>query len=160
MPTPSRRVLWTVAAAGAALLVAVVLVINARSGSDSRADGASQRAKATSSPVPVIVPGRPGESPSTVMSDEITAPDGSVYNLLDATFMRMMIPHHAQALEIAVLAPGRASHPQILAIADRIKVTQLPEIAVMRSWLIARGLSEEDPAGGHDHASMAGMQKP
>jgi uncharacterized protein (DUF305 family) len=156
MPQPSRRVLWAVAAAGAALLVAAVIGTSAasRSGPDERAD----RATPTSSPVPVVVPGRPGESASTVMSDEIEAPDGSVYNLLDATFMRMMIPHHAQGLEIAVLAPGRASHPQVLAIAERIKAAQLPEIAVMRAWLNARGLSEEDRSG-HDHATMAGMQK-
>jgi uncharacterized protein (DUF305 family) len=59
---------------------------------------------------------------------------------------------------MAVLAPGRATHPQVIAVADRIRAAQLPEIAVMRSWLSARGLAEQDP--GHDHATMPGMQAP
>jgi uncharacterized protein (DUF305 family) len=104
----------------------------------------------------VVVPGRPGEAASTVMSNELKAPDGSVYNLPDVYFMRMMITHHTQALEMVVLAPGRTGHPQLLALADRIRAAQLPQIAFMRSWLAARGLSVDDP--GHDHATMPGMQ--
>ena len=110
--------------------------------------------------MPVVVPGRPGDDPSRVSSADLTAPDGSVYNLLDATFMRMMIPHHAQAQQMADLAPARASHPQIRAVAERIRVAQGPEIAMMRSWLRVRGLGESDPIVGHDHATMAGMQSP
>jgi uncharacterized protein (DUF305 family) len=157
MSTTRRRVLWA-AAAGAALVLAA-LVATTSGGSDGSAPRA-ERSSATVSPVPVVVPGRPGDSPSKVSSADLTAPDGSVYNLLDATFMRMMIPHHAQAVEMAGLAPGRASHPQILAVAERIKVAQGPEIAMMRSWLRVRGIGESDPIVGHDHATMAGMQTP
>jgi uncharacterized protein (DUF305 family) len=161
MSAPRRRVLW--AAAGGIAVVLAALVATAGDGSGG--SGASERAEparssATASPVPVVVPGRPGDSPSQVSSDDITAPDGTVYNLLDVTFMRMMIPHHAQAVEMAALAPGRASHPQIRSVAERIRAAQGPEIAMMRSWLRVRGLSENDPIAGHDHATMAGMQTP
>jgi uncharacterized protein (DUF305 family) len=112
----------------------------------------------TGSPVPVIVPGRPGESASAVPADRMP-PAGAVgYNVLDAWFVQMMIPHHQQALELAALAPGRAADPRIRAIAERITVAQGPEIAVLRSWLRQRGLSESGP--DHDHGPASGMHPP
>jgi uncharacterized protein (DUF305 family) len=159
MSLPRRRVIWA-AVAGAALIVAALVATVGGSG-DGPGDGgtaAPANSSAKASPIEVVVPGRPGDTPSKISSDDIAAPDGSVYNLLDATFMRMMIVHHAQALEMAGLAPGRASHPQILAIAERIRAAQQPEIAMMRSWLQQRRLDERDPVAGHDHATMAGMQ--
>lgn len=155
---PNRRLLIAVAAGAAALVVAAVAATagGGGSGRGSGETGVSASKTPSTSPVPVVVPGRPGESASTVMSNELTVPDGAAYNLPDVYFMRMMIPHHTQALEMAVLAAGRTGHPQILAIADRVRAAQLPEIAVMRSWLAARNLPFDDP--GHDHASMPGMQ--
>jgi uncharacterized protein (DUF305 family) len=158
MRRPSRRAVWLSAVAGAALVVAAVVATAPGAGSPDGRAGARASATPSSSPVPVVLPGRPGDSPSTVMSDEIKAPDGTVYNLLDVYFMRMMITHHTQALEMVVLAPGRASHPQVLAVAERIRAAQLPEIGAMRAWLKLRGLGEED--AGHSHADMPGMQSP
>ena len=77
---------------------------------------------------------------------------------MDVWFVRMMIPHHAQALEMAELAPDRAADPDIRALADRIRASQGPEIGMMRGWLQNRGLSAE--AEGHDHGTMRGMQSP
>ncbi|HEU4424291.1 MAG TPA: DUF305 domain-containing protein [Pilimelia sp.] len=107
---------------------------------------------------PVIVPGRPGESASTVPADRVTAPDGTVYNSMDAWFVRMMIPHHEQAVQIAALAPSRARNPQIRALAERIAVGQAGEIDRLKAWLRARGL--DDRVSGHDHTTMRGMQPP
>jgi uncharacterized protein (DUF305 family) len=112
----------------------------------------------TRSPVPVIVPGRPGQSASVVPSDRIAAPDGSGYNAHDVRFVRMMIPHHRQAIEMATLAPARARNPQTRAIAERIVVAQGPEIAVLQSWLDARDLGEQ--GAEHDHGTMRGMVSP
>ncbi|MFD0744121.1 DUF305 domain-containing protein [Phytohabitans flavus] len=128
-------------------------------GPDDGPPAASATPSPTGSPVPVVVPGRPGESASVVSSDQLPAPDGSLYNEADANFIRMMIPHHSQALEMAALAPDRAKHPQIIAVASRITAAQKPEIAYFRSWLKQRTLTEE-PAGGHDHGGMQGMQPP
>ncbi len=117
--------------------------------------------RSTRSPVPVIVPGRPGESASVVPSDQIAAPDGSRYNSLDAWFVRMMIEHHQQAVEMAALAPSRARSPQVRAIAERIRAAQGPEIAVLRAWLKARRLGESGDEGAeHDHGTMRGMASP
>jgi uncharacterized protein (DUF305 family) len=159
VPQPNRRLLAAVAAGAAALVVAAVVTVSSDGGGSANRSGETRVSASktpSTSPVPIIVPGRPGQPAKTVMSDEYQAPDGTVYNLPDVYFMRMMIPHHTQALEMAVLAPERTTHPQLLAIADRIKSAQLPEIAYMRTWLTARKLSFDDP--GHDHGTMPGMQ--
>ncbi|GAB3179329.1 uncharacterized protein (DUF305 family) [Micromonospora palomenae] len=106
----------------------------------------------------VIVPGRPGESAVARPAAEVRDTASPSYNSLDVWFVRMMIPHHEQALEMAELAEGRAASPQIRAVADRIRGTQRPEIGMMRGWLSARGLPAEVP--GHDHGTMRGMQSP
>jgi uncharacterized protein (DUF305 family) len=112
----------------------------------------------TGSPVPVIVPGRPGESASVVPADRLPPAGGVGYNLLDVWFVQMMIPHHRQALELAALAPSRAADPRIRAIGERITAAQGPEIAVLRSWLRQRGLTES--GADHDHGPASGMHPP
>lgn len=153
----SRR---TYAVIGAVLVavagIAVALGVRAAGSGDDPVATASP--SPTTSPVPVIVPGRPGESASVIPSDKLPPADGKLYNDADAFFMRMMIPHHNQALEMAALAPDRAGHEQIRALASRITAAQKPEIAVFRAWLKARNLPEDQ--AGHSHAGMKGMQPP
>ncbi|SCG44752.1 DUF305 domain-containing protein [Micromonospora halophytica] len=106
----------------------------------------------------VIVPGRPGESAVTRPAHEVRDTAAPRYNSLDVWFVRMMIPHHQQALQLAQLAPDRAGSPKVRAVADRIRGAQGPEIGMMRGWLSARGLAADVP--GHDHGTMRGMQSP
>jgi uncharacterized protein (DUF305 family) len=108
----------------------------------------------------VIVPGRPGEPAQLRPADQVKVPDGTTYSAADVWFVRMMIPHHAQAIEMASLAAGRAGNPQIAAIADRIKAAQTPEILQLRAWLKQHGLPENGTDPRHDHATMPGMQPP
>lgn len=150
----ARRQLVAVAVVAAALVLAGATA--ARLADREPADPAP--AAAPASPVPVIVPGRPGETAAVVPSDQLEAPDGTAYNARDVWFVRMMIPHHAQALELAALAPDRASNPRLRALAERISIAQGPEIVVLRAWLDARGLAESDP--DHPHEQMPGMQSP
>lgn len=67
-------------------------------------------------------------------------------------FAQMMIPHHEQALEMADLVQSRTDNPEIIALAEKIRAGQDPEIKVMESWLGAH-------AGHGDHAghTMDGM---
>ncbi|WBB51416.1 DUF305 domain-containing protein [Verrucosispora sp. WMMA2044] len=113
-------------------------------------------APADASVPPVIVPGRPGEEAVERPADEVRDDAPPRYNGLDTWFVRMMIPHHEQALEMAALATDRSTEPQVRALADRIRASQGPEIGVLRAWLTARGLSAG--VDGHDHATMRGMQ--
>jgi uncharacterized protein (DUF305 family) len=146
-------------AVGVVLIGAVAVTAIASSAAPKRNAPPAAGATARSPQVPVIVPGRPGESSKVLPPDQVTVPDGRDYGPLDVVFVRMMIPHHIQAVEMAALAPARSGNPQILAVAGRIKAAQVPEIAQLRSWLSARGLTEDGPAG-HDHGTMRGMQTP
>ncbi|HEX6681449.1 MAG TPA: DUF305 domain-containing protein [Candidatus Limnocylindrales bacterium] len=114
-------------------------------------------APATATGTRVIVPGRPGETARVDTSGQVKPPEANVVSAVDAWFVRMMIPHHAQALEMAAFASTRARNPQIAAIAARIKAAQTPEIMQFKAWLDANKLSETEP-GGHDHDAMPGMQ--
>ncbi|QKG23230.1 DUF305 domain-containing protein [Actinomadura verrucosospora] len=57
------------------------------------------------------------------------------HNEQDVMFAQMMIPHHRQAVEMAGLAPSRASSAQVKALAADIEKAQAPEIAKMTGWL-------------------------
>ncbi|MDQ7908805.1 DUF305 domain-containing protein [Phytohabitans sp. ZYX-F-186] len=149
---------YAIVAAVVVAVAGVAVALGVRAAGPDGEPVASASPSPTGSPVPVVVPGRPGESASVIPSDQLPAPDGSLYNEADATFVRMMIPHHAQALEMAALATDRAGHPQIRAVASRITAAQKSEIAVFQAWLKARDLSADE--AGHSHAGMKGMQSP
>ena len=108
---------------------------------------------------PVLAPGRPGEPARTLSPAEAAVPlPPQVVNAADITYVRDMIVHHRQALDMALLAPRRASNPQVKGIAARIKDAQAPEIQFMTSWLGQQGR----PAPEHHaaHPGMPGMATP
>ena len=82
----------------------------------------------------------------------------------DVRFMQAMIPHHAQALDMAALVAERTDRRDLRLVAERIRVSQTDEIAWMTQWLHDHGA--EVPGahahhGGHgDHAMMPGMLTP
>ncbi|MEH1029431.1 DUF305 domain-containing protein [Micromonospora profundi] len=147
------------------LPVVAFVVLRARDTSGTSAAqpvSAPTTAAPTVSPVPtdltVIAPGRPGEPAATRPAHEVRDAGAAPHNSFDVWFVRMMIPHHAQALEMAQLAPDRAANPAVRALADRIRASQGPEMGLMRGWLKTRGIPEDAP--GHDHGTMRGMQSP
>ncbi|MDZ5442959.1 DUF305 domain-containing protein [Micromonospora sp. 4G57] len=143
---------------GALVLVVLGLTLRSRADSAPEVAAATSSASPTADVPPVIVPGRPGESAAVRPAQEVRDASPPRYNSLDVWFVRMMIPHHQQALEMAALAESRAADPRVRAVADRIRAAQEPEIGLMRGWLAARGLPAEVP--GHDHGTMRGMQSP
>lgn len=52
--------------------------------------------------------------------------------------MQAMISHHAQALAMTALVPGRTTRKDIRLLAERIEVSQKDEIALMKQWLADR----------------------
>jgi uncharacterized protein (DUF305 family) len=154
----NRRRATTLIAAAVVALGAGGTVLVARSGAETPAAAPAPASAGAPPPVKVVVPGRPGEPASVTDSDKVKAPDGSTYNLIDRTFVQMMIAHHRQAVVMADLAPGRAADPELVALAQRISAAQKPEIDVLRAWLADRRLPEGDT--GHDHTTMPGMQSP
>ncbi len=88
------------------------------------------------------------------------------HNAQDVTFAQEMIPHHQQAVEMADMAPAKASSDKVKDLAGRIKAAQGPEMATMKGWLSTWGEPAEASSsggmagmdhGGGDMAGMAGM---
>jgi uncharacterized protein (DUF305 family) len=75
----------------------------------------------------------------------------------DVRFMSAMIGHHAQAVEMATLAPTHDAGPSVRRLAERLMRGQQDEIATMGQWLRDRG--QPVPEGHHSaHGShMPGM---
>lgn len=76
-------------------------------------------------------------------------------NDADVEFATMMIPHHAQAVEMADLAIKGATDPKIKALAPKIKAAQSPEIARMSGWLTGWGAPV--PGAADDMSGMGGQ---
>ena len=112
--------------------------------------------------VPIVQPGAPGEPVRRLDAQQAANIADTSYTRDDVLFMRGMIPHHGQAVDMARLAAGSTNTPEIIDISDRIMASQADEIEFMTGWLAARG---EDLQGEHAHhmhmmADMAGMATP
>lgn len=57
------------------------------------------------------------------------------HNQADITFPQGMIPHHAQAIAMSMMAAQQAGSPQVKDLAARIQAAQRPEIDQMSGWL-------------------------
>src|SRR5262249_13839101 len=73
-------------------------------------------------------------------------------NADDIAFAQGMIPHHAQAVEMAKLVPSRSTDKKVLDLAARIQQAQDPEIKQLTDMLTKWGSAPS----GMDH-SMPGM---
>ncbi len=104
---------------------------------------------------PVVQGGAPGEAARTVTPSAATT---DPWTRTDADFVTMMIPHHAQALEMTRLAKEHAVDPEVVSLAERIEAAQGPEIVAMSGWLDARGLRV--PRASDPPHTMAGMLTP
>lgn len=156
-----RPVAATRRAAACAALAALALT-GCTSGPDAETAAAARPAPSTTftaaEGVPVLVPGRPGEAPSVLAPGESGVRQNPLaFDEAEVTFVTDMVPHHAQALEMASLAPERASDRRVRALAERIVADQGPEIATMQTWLEQNGLPAADEDGGHGGHAMPGM---
>ena len=106
---------------------------------------------------PIVQPGAPGELPRELSAKEAIEVADTRYTASDAQFMRDMIPHHQQALEMSRLAPDRTNSPELLEIAGKIEAAQGDEIAFMEQWLTSRGESIDQSHAHTGHHTMKGM---
>ncbi|MFS4487739.1 DUF305 domain-containing protein [Dietzia kunjamensis] len=75
----------------------------------------------------------------------------------DVMFVRMMIPHHEQAIEMSDIILARSDIPaDITALAEKIKAEQAPEIDQMTAWLDQWG-QPPGPRDGHRGHGGGGM---
>ncbi|MBD0322808.1 MAG: DUF305 domain-containing protein [Aldersonia sp.] len=117
----------------------------------------SQPAEETTDESRVVQLGAPGED-----NRELTAAEASELSVppvtpADVEFVRMMIPHHEQALEMTALVPSRTERDDLPLLAERIEVSQIDEIEQMRRWLADQGHSETSHADHDEGHLMPGM---
>jgi len=112
---------------------------------------------------PIFNPGAPGQPSRVVTAEQAREMGRTSFIDADVQFMRHMIVHHAQAVEMVELLETRGHSPQIKALGRRIAISQASEMALMTGWLESRGLPIEahdlhaGHGGGHDaHAGHAG----
>jgi uncharacterized protein (DUF305 family) len=141
----------------------VIALAAAVAGSGCRSAGqASVSQPAPSAPAgspQIIQPGRPGEASKSIPAETSARSAALPHTAADTKFMQGMIPHHAQALEMAALVYTNSSSEDMKRLAKRIEVSQVDEIGMMKGWLTARRESLPDEHAHHagDHALMAGM---
>ncbi|WP_377326142.1 DUF305 domain-containing protein [Pimelobacter simplex] len=80
-----------------------------------------------------------------------TARNGDVFNQADVDFATAMIPHHAQALQMALLAQDRPLPPEVRTLVDQVQAAQTPEVETMTTWLT--DWDQDIPATSMDHAN-------
>ena len=95
------------------------------------------------------------ETPAASSAADAAAP-------ADVMFAQMMIPHHAQAVEMSTIMLEKEGMPtEVRELAQQIADEQEPEIAQMRGWLDDWGMPEMGDMGdmgGHaGHGGMDGM---
>lgn len=107
-------------------------------------------------------PGAPAPAPATGMGGHeghgqhvmLPARAGDGYTEADVVFMQMMMGHHAQAVTMSDMAETRQAGERVLALAQRIDISQRDEMALMTNWLRDRGQVVPD------QQQMESMQMP
>lgn len=105
-----------------------------------------------SAQAPIIQPGAPGQPSRLISAEEASDLANLSFTDADAKFMQGMISHHAQAVEMGALVDGRTNREALIAMAQRISISQEDEMSMMRGWLEDRGLEVPDE---HAHHSMS-----
>ena len=82
--------------------------------------------------------------------------DSAPTRYTDVQFMQGMIAHHAQALEMTALIPGRTSREEFRLLGQRIDISQKDEIAMMQGWLRRRGAEVPGLDSHNMHPDAAG----
>ena len=108
----------------------------------------------------IVQPGAPGEAGRTFSAEELERVEGVSYTDADVRFMRGMIPHHQQALEMTALVRRHATTEAVRQMGLRMEISQRDEIAMMSAWLRERGESVEMPGMGAMQHQRMGMLSP
>ncbi|MEV4534688.1 DUF305 domain-containing protein [Asanoa sp. NPDC049518] len=130
-------------------LVAAALIAGAVGISVAANRDGSPAAHTPPSPGRVVQPGAPGQDSRTLSPDELTRLSAPPHSPADAEFMRKMVTHHLQALELTALVAGRSPSTDVPQLAKRIEVSQKDEIAQLQQWLVDRGEPLPEPHANH-----------
>lgn len=132
---------------GAAALAAVLLL-------GACSSEAADPEPATPPTQRVVQGGAPGE-PNQTLTSLPEVPDLVTED--DYTFMRHMLEHHAQAVQMTGWVPEQADSEDLKLFAERMSISQDEEIDLMEDWLREQGQLVRDPQGHHGSEPMPGM---
>lgn len=110
--------------------------------------------------VPIVQPGAPGQASRMLSADDAINIANTSFTRDDVIFMQNMIPHHGQAVDMAILVEERTNNQAIIDIAGRIRKTQSDEIAFMSQWLEEREQRVHIDHSMHMDHSQMGMATP
>lgn len=79
------------------------------------------------------------------------------FNDADVTFLQMMYPHHAQAVDMAKMVPSRTQNQQLIALAAQVEKAQAPEMQQITDLLTGFGKPAPSATEGHGGHTMPGM---
>ena len=110
----------------------------------------------------ILQPGAPGEASRGFEGGPLETIEGKGHTDADVRFMRGMIPHHAQALQMTALVAERTENDGLRRMALRMQISQTDEIGLMQRWLAERGeeAPDGDPDSGVPLMMMPGMLSP
>jgi uncharacterized protein (DUF305 family) len=113
----------------------------------------AQPPQPATAPVPIVQPGAPGKPSRTLTPEAVrsTRPAAKA----DVDFMQGMIMHHSQAVEMVDLLRTRGKSPALMALGEKITLSQSDEIKYMKQWLTDRG-----QATTMNHSTMMDMSNP
>jgi len=121
----------------ASLALSAVVGLSACQRAADQAAGQPAPAAGSQAQAPAIVqPGAPGQS-STVVSSVPTFQDAK-HTDGDVKFMQGMIHHHNQALLMVAMISTHTKTPELVAMGQKIQLSQSGEIKSMTEWLTAR----------------------
>ena len=103
---------------------------------------------------PIVLPGAPGQDTRELSAEEAVKITDTSFSPADVQFMRNMIPHHQQAVQMSALVKERTNRKEIVDISSRIDASQSDEIKFMQEWLEERGEDAPDPTA-HDAMTMS-----
>jgi len=109
---------------------------------------------------PIIQPGAPGQTSRSLSAEDAVKIANTSFTRDDAMFMQNMIPHHGQAVSMAILVEDRTNNKEIIDIAGRIRKSQADEIAFMKDWLEQRNEATDIDHSMHMDHSLMGMATP
>ncbi|MEV0538965.1 DUF305 domain-containing protein [Nocardia salmonicida] len=79
------------------------------------------------------------------------------FNDADVSFLQMMYPHHAQAVEMAKMVPSHTQNQQLIALAAQVEKAQAPEMQQITDLLVGFGEPAPSATEGHGGHAMPGM---
>jgi len=97
---------------------------------------------------PIVQPGAPGQPTTALSAEQAIRIADTKFTADDVQFMKDMIVHHHQAVQMAALVKDRTNRQPIVDVAKRIDASQADEMKFMRKWLSDRGQTAPNPAAG------------